>query len=65
MPSTNLLFWPLLLTALGWFGAVALGWAASGLPGAASFLVAVAALSVLEISLSFDNASSTPASSKG
>lgn len=49
--------WAFVVTALGLIGAFALGWSYSGqLSGALSFLFIGLILSVLEISLSFDNA---------
>lgn len=55
--SSNYLKWPAIVTVLGVALAGWLGWAFShDLGGAVSFLLIAAALAVLEISLSFDNA---------
>ncbi len=57
MSATKYLFWPILVTIAGLAGCFWLGWATSGtLAGALPYLLIGVVLSVLEISLSFDNA---------
>jgi len=57
MPTLTYLFWPFVVTAIGLVGCFALGWNMTGtLSGSLSFLLVGTVLSILEISLSFDNA---------
>ena len=57
MPVLSFLFWPFVVTAIGLAGCFALGWHMTGtLSGSFSFLLIGTVLSILEISLSFDNA---------
>jgi len=57
MPSIKYFFWPIIVTIAGLAGCFWLGWSSSGtLVGAFPYLLIGIVLSVLEISLSFDNA---------
>ena len=57
MPTTKYFFWPVLVTIAGLAGCFWLGWVSTGtIAGALPFLLIGVVLSVLEISLSFDNA---------
>ena len=57
MPTRNYLFWPILVTIAGLAGCFWLGWTYTGtIVGALPYLFIGCVLSVLEISLSFDNA---------
>lgn len=57
MSTMKYLFWPILVTIVGLVGCFWIGWQATGtIVGALPFLFIGSVLSVLEISLSFDNA---------
>ena len=57
MPTSKYLFWPILVTISGLAGCFWLGWLYTGtIVGALPYLFIGGVLSVLEISLSFDNA---------